>query len=294
MDTCYIYIHIDPRTLEIRYVGKGSKKRAWDFIRRKAHHACWIKNLNKNHLKPIVEILMDNLLEDEAYLFERKCIKLYRDLGYSLTNIGEGGECGPRLPGKLNGFYGKKHDEKTRKLMSERQRESLKNNPERIRSGSKNPMFGKRGVLHPNYGKPLPDWQKKLISQIHLGKPSPTRKAIICLENNIEYPSILSAANDLKIRKTTIDKVLAGQLGHAGGYHFKYKNEETPEFMSRRIPPKRIQCIETGEIFDSAEMVAKKYNRSVSNLYMHLKGLKPLKYAGLTFKVYQEKDNDIT
>ena len=38
--------------------------------------------------------------------------------------------------------------------------------------GESNPMFGKTGELHPNYGKPMSDEQKQKLSEAHKGKPS--------------------------------------------------------------------------------------------------------------------------
>lgn len=47
-------------------------------------------------------------------------------------------------------------------------------------------------------------------------------RAVICLETNIIYKSITSAAKDINLSRCSIDAVLKGRNKTAGGYHWKY------------------------------------------------------------------------
>ena len=103
----YIYYHIDPRNNEIRYIGKGSGRRAWAFHRGRGHHRNWINKLKSLGMKPLVKIVEYLECEIEAYAKEKLLIKIEKEKGTSLCNISEGGNCGPRLSGKNNAMYGK-------------------------------------------------------------------------------------------------------------------------------------------------------------------------------------------
>jgi hypothetical protein len=62
----YVYAHLDPLTNEVRYIGKGKDRRAWSFSHRKGHQKNWINYLKNLGLKPIVQIIIDNLSESEV------------------------------------------------------------------------------------------------------------------------------------------------------------------------------------------------------------------------------------
>ena len=52
------------------------------------------------------------------------------------------------------------------------------------------------------------------------------KKAIICIDNGIEYGSIHECARQLGLFATNICKVLKGKKKSTGGFHFKYKNND--------------------------------------------------------------------
>ena len=105
--------------------------------------------------------------------------------------------------------------------------------------GSKNGMYGKKGKLHPRYGKKLSKEQIEKIANKHRGKKWPeiskqklrdaakkipnygnrggtisekqkqiiiekNSKKVICLETNKEYSSLKEAANELKVSQSII------------------------------------------------------------------------------------------
>jgi len=69
----YVYAHVNED--EIVYIGKGKYSRAWQSERRsKDHYEFMINNLPYLH----VEILINNILEEEALSIEKYLIKKYQ------------------------------------------------------------------------------------------------------------------------------------------------------------------------------------------------------------------------
>lgn len=122
METTFIYFLRDPTDLMKGYVGKAHnpKRRLTEHYRdrnRDYYNARWINSLIKRGLRPKLEIL-DEVPRKEGSPWEAAYIEYFLESGYSLTNTTLGGEGGPSL------------------------------------AGEKHPMFGKKGALHPCFGKP--------------------------------------------------------------------------------------------------------------------------------------------
>lgn len=100
--TVYIYVLCDPRTGEIRYVGKTINIQE----RFKGHCGCkvgtyksnWIVGLKMLGLKPMVEVLetIKNSDDTDWQHVERFWIAYLRFLGFALTNLDDGGMAGKR------------------------------------------------------------------------------------------------------------------------------------------------------------------------------------------------------
>ena len=90
------------------YIGKGSVKRANSKDSRNPH---W-KNIVAKHGSHKVEILANWPTEAEAFEHEKFLISCFRDLGFSLANITDGGE----------GMSGAKHTDAAKSKMSAFQR----------------------------------------------------------------------------------------------------------------------------------------------------------------------------
>ena len=94
----FIYGLVDPRTNEIRYVGKTN-----DLKRRFAYHLCckddigshrynWIQGLRKKNLKP-ERIIIEDVLQKDSNKREIFWIAYFRkQVGNKLTNIRDGGD----------------------------------------------------------------------------------------------------------------------------------------------------------------------------------------------------------
>lgn len=85
----YVYHHIDPRTGELVYIGKGTKERAWAITTRKKKnplHYAWLLELYTAGYRPPrwVKIVADDLNNADACALEAK--QLY-DVAYPRFNF---------------------------------------------------------------------------------------------------------------------------------------------------------------------------------------------------------------
>lgn len=87
MNKYYVYVHINPLTKRVFYVGKGQSDRAWDYHGRNIY---WKRIYNKYGVD--VNIVSHSLSEKDAFDLEQLLILEYRDLGFNLTNLSDGGE----------------------------------------------------------------------------------------------------------------------------------------------------------------------------------------------------------
>lgn len=119
------YYHSKPNG-EIFYIGIGNEKRPYDFAKRNTY---W-KNIVAKYGKPQVKVLAEWDSAEEAKQHEIVLISCFRDMGYKLANLTNGGD----------GCNGYKHTENHKKKLAKRV------------SGKGNPMYGRFGNKNPNYG----------------------------------------------------------------------------------------------------------------------------------------------
>ncbi len=135
MKTVFIYGLNDPRTGQCRYVGKATdcQKRWQAHIDRcrssVTYKNCWIRGLLSLGLKPILEII-DEVPASEWEFWEQAYIRVFRAIGFDLTNVLPGGEGWPEgkqlseeTCAKMSAARcGKKHSAETRTRMRAAQR----------------------------------------------------------------------------------------------------------------------------------------------------------------------------
>ena len=171
----YTYVHFNPGTRDIFYVGKGNKNRFKSRDHRNTH---WHNTVNKyGGFEP--KIIMNDLTEEESLELE---IFMIAELGLdNLTNVSPGGDNfgGYDKTGENNPMWGKPHPNK----------------------GKKMPQNGLKGESHPLYGtsQSKESRKKNLISQ-------PTRKPVLI--DGIEYPSKSNASKILGIPLRTVGRRL--------------------------------------------------------------------------------------
>lgn len=129
MRKIYIYAIKDPRDYQIRYIGKtvDIKRRFKNhmqpsYLKGNTYKNNWIKKILNEGLQPIFEVV-EECSEDKWEERERFWISYYREIGFNLTNMCDGGEGGhgavrtenfklnlsKKRKGKNNPYYGKKH-----------------------------------------------------------------------------------------------------------------------------------------------------------------------------------------
>lgn len=126
----YVYEWFNVLTGEVFYVGKGIRNR---YCQLSGRNQFFMDYFNTHKCES--RIVYENLTEQEAYKKEIELIKYYREKSnFRLTNVSDGGEGNPfksgalnprygkgnELKGESNPFYGRKHSNRTRKILSEK------------------------------------------------------------------------------------------------------------------------------------------------------------------------------
>lgn len=89
--------------------------------------------------------------------------------------------------------------------------------------GENNPMHGRKGEKHPQYGKPRSEETKHKISETLKGKPREANKVkVVCLETKQVFSSIKDANEWCNV---DIYQHLRGRSKTAGGYHWQYLDD---------------------------------------------------------------------
>lgn len=94
MPLTQIYTLSDPRTGDIRYVGKtrDAKARIRNHLNKREHNhkGNWIESLRKLNLEPVVTFI-DEVATEEWSFWEQHWIQVFRGWGFNLTNMNAGG-----------------------------------------------------------------------------------------------------------------------------------------------------------------------------------------------------------
>lgn len=126
MNTFYTYFHSKPNG-SIFYIGKGVEDRVFSKDNRNIH---WKRTVAKYGYEPKILAYWDT--EEEAFMHEKLLISCFKDMGYKLVNMTNGGEgsAGYKwtdeqkanfdMNNEKNGMFGKKHSKETKKKISEK------------------------------------------------------------------------------------------------------------------------------------------------------------------------------
>jgi len=183
-----IYVLIDPRNGEFRYIGLSSKgmarpkKHTIDVQYEDTHKAHWIRKLQKLGLKYKIGILETFEHSDQLPAAEIKWISCYRGMGAGLTNLTDGGDGllnpSEEVRAKIS-EAAKNISPETRDKMREAAIGNQRNlgNPHTLETRKKLSEANK-GENHPMYGKTA--WNKgKKLSPEHRAKISEAGKGKI-------------------------------------------------------------------------------------------------------------------
>lgn len=233
-----VYTHTREDTNEVFYVGVGKKEhRAYSKHNRNDH---W-RNVVSKVGGFLVNITHRDICYDEALCIEKYLICFYGRADFNagpLVNKTDGGDGvenpSVRLSGPLHPNYGKKASDEVRaklkaaaKLRPPVKKETLLKRSA-IFSGSRNPMYGRTGVLSPLYGVKKTEEQRRKLSEAKKGKPcpgmagknnpnygkcggkNPAAKPVIDLDSGKIYECALYAARELGMAATTLRNMLNG------------------------------------------------------------------------------------
>jgi hypothetical protein len=114
----YTYAHSKPNG-SLFYIGKGQKDRAYTYGNRSEY---WKRIVNK-HGNPTVQILAYWKTAEEAYDHEKLLISCFRDMGYQLANLSDGGE----------GAAGTRHTQETKDYLRKINLERVLTEEQRIK-----------------------------------------------------------------------------------------------------------------------------------------------------------------
>ena len=112
-------------------------------------------------------------------------------------------------------------------------------------------------------GVTLSDDHKEKCRQASMGNKSRS-KAVVCVETGKVYPNMKIAAADIGISPSMISCVIRGVNITAGGYHWRYADEEANKGSRKRNIS--VICEDTGEIFPTLEAAAKKFGICASTV----------------------------
>lgn len=122
-------------------------------------------------------------------------------------------------------------------------------------------------------------------SKMKMLKASMATKQVICLDTNIIYNSVTECAEAYSSTTSEISAVCKGKRITAKGAKFRYykngKKVEVEEPDNKRV--KAIQCLETGEKFDSIKEACEKLNVRHQHVSAILRG-KQKTTKGYSFK----------
>ena len=125
------------------------------------------------------------------------------------------------LPLYLNNgwrFGGPKQSDETKKKRADSNR------------GKKHPTAGAK-ISAALKGRKIPPEKRVNMGKGMCGKPSPTRRKVLCVEENIIFDCIAHAASFVNGSSGTICNCLSGRRELAYGYHWKYVDKKPTELL---------------------------------------------------------------
>ncbi len=227
-----IYKLIDPISNEVRYIGltfNSLKQRLYSHLgeNSKSHKCNWIKKLKSQGLKPIIEVIEEDIssydicCEREIYF-----INFFKENGCNLTNSASGGN------------KNKKMSEETRKKMSDAKKNSsfklvLSDETKRIIGENAKKRFEndsereKLRISNKRYEDSKTEEQK--LNDILVQKNS---KKVFQYDKDMnfidEYPSIRNAALKNYIEHTNIAKCCNNKIRMVGGFVWRFEGDIRP------------------------------------------------------------------
>jgi hypothetical protein len=243
----YSYLHRRNDTGQVCYIGKGMGKRAYSRADRNVH---WRRIEAKHGIT--VEIVAHWPTEAEAFEHEIFLIDTFRSLGHPLVNLTNGGD----------GVAGHRHDAATLERMSARCK-AVRSTPE---SRAKTSAQMKLAATDPEF-------RRRISEQSKAAWADPKRRAVrtaavLAAIRTPEHRAKRSAAAKELLRANP--NLVAARLITLSAIH--------------RSNRKRVECIDTGEIYSSITDAARAAGVTVGSMSEACRGLSKT-CVGRTFRL---------
>jgi group I intron endonuclease len=203
----YIYGLIDPRTKELRYIGKSVdprirlRKHISERFQHDSYKDRWVRKLIDSESKPILFII-DIVEKSEWVFWEKFYISYFRGLGTRLTNSTNGGDQPPSTKGR-------KHTKKSREKMSKSKKGKpipwLNNGEERTKKHRENLSKSLKGRVSNNKGKKFSKEYRKKLSKAHIGLQSGEKHPMYGKHHSEESKKKISKALTLKVIQLSLN-----------------------------------------------------------------------------------------
>jgi group I intron endonuclease len=241
-----VYKHISPTGKIYIGITMNEPNKRWRNGKGYSYNVHFMNAINKYGWNNFIhEVMFTNISKSFAKKMEQKLIELYNSnnpqYGYNLTI---GGDTNIPLVGEKNGMYGRTHTQEIKDRLKKQALERYKDK-----------------TNHPMYGTHRTEETKQKLSKAHKGKCAG--------EKNYFYGKDMSGENHPMFGKSLTEehrkKISEARMG-------KYRGENNPN----SIP---IRCVETGECFECATEVKRKYGYDNSHISKCCKGLMKAAYG---------------
>ena len=256
------------------------------------------------------EVLYENLSQEEAIKIEHDLIEHYDSTnsrkGYNIVPGGGLGIKGYRFTEEQKERLSKSHKglyTEAQRIATEKRRgvpsplKGIKKSPEEVEKNRLAHIEWHRthtiseetreklrkahgGKNHWNYGRKYSIEQRKKLSIAHIGLKSNNTRPVICLETKEIYESEKAATAVKGYKKDAIGAVCRGDKKTVRETHWMYVddyNSASPEEINERLSHKgrckKVECIETREVFSSARKASEKIGCSKDAVAMCCRGL---------------------
>lgn len=119
----------------------------------------------------------------------------------------------------------------------------------------------KQKIRHSHQGMKM---TAQACDNIRKAKIEKTGQKVKCVETNRIYLSLGEAARDTGIDKTSLSRCCHGKQITAGKYHWVFVEQDIKINTDKR--KRKVQCIDTGIIYDSVSAAAAATNSDISNI----------------------------
>jgi len=306
MKTVLIYVLIDPRDNQIKYIGKTSqllKQRLYGHIveskKSNTKKNTWIQSLKVKGLKPLIEEL-DIVSELEWEFWEKYWIAQFKSWGFELKNMDDGGR-------GMSSEFMKKNNPMFKKEVREKLSQSLMGN--QFAKGFKHTKETKKKVSE-NSAKFWLGKNRDIETLKKLKRGTAKSVKVLYKDKIVVFDSINSTAKSLNLDKNTISMYIKNKkicklnnlnvsfefekaesyvqynhnfgkgenyIGDKNHFYNKHHDDKTKEIL--RIKCSKIVNMlnikqELIKTFDSAKMAGKELNLDNSTIGKYIKNKK--------------------